>query len=134
MKSILTAAALSLAASAAMADVQTYQLDPSHSQIVFNYSHLGFSNTYGMYSGFEGTLMLDANDPSTASVSVTMPADTMITGWDARSGHFLQSGDFFKLDEFPDVTFISTSVEVTGEETALITGDLSLNGVTKSVV
>lgn len=118
----------------AFAAPQAFVMEPGHSQILFTYNHAGFSTTYGMYSGFTGDIMFDAEDPAASSVSVTFPADTMITGFDARSGHFLQSGDFFKINEFPDVTFVSTGVEVTGENTANITGDLTLNGVTKSVV
>ena len=135
MKNVLiTAAVAATLATGATAEAVPYTLDSSHSQILFSYNHLGFSTTYGMYSGFEGDVMYDAADPANSSVSVTFPAESMITGWDARSQHFLQSGDFFKLDEFPDVTFVSTGIEVTGEGTALITGDLTLNGVTKEVV
>lgn len=134
MKSSLIAAILMAPlASAALAAPAAYEMNPSHSQIMFTYDHAGFSTTFGMYSGFTGDIMFDADDPAASSVSVTFPAESMITGWDARSGHFLQSGDFFKVDEFPDVTFASTSIEVTGEDTAVITGDLTLNGVTKSV-
>jgi len=57
----------------------------------------------------------------------------MITGWDARTQHFM-SGDFFGASEGEEISFTSTGIEVTGEDTALITGDLSLNGVTKEVV
>lgn len=131
---LMTAAIAATFATGAIAAPAPYTLDSSHSQIVFSYNHLGFSTTYGMYSGFSGDVMFDAENPANSSVSVTFPAESMITGWDDRSAHFLQSGDFFKLGDFPDVTFVSTGIEVTGEGTALITGDLTLNGVTKEVV
>lgn len=135
MKNIILAAVLAAPfATTAVAAPQAYVLNEGHSQVVFTYDHAGFSTTFGMYSGFGGDIMFDADDVANSSVSVTFPAEAMITGWDARSGHFLQSGDFFKLGEFPDVTFVSTTIELTGEETANITGDLTLNGVTKSVV
>jgi polyisoprenoid-binding protein YceI len=57
----------------------------------------------------------------------------MFTGWEAREGHFM-SGDFFGAQEGDMVTFTSTSIELTGDDTAMITGDLSMNDVTKSVV
>jgi polyisoprenoid-binding protein YceI len=57
----------------------------------------------------------------------------MLTGWEARFEHFM-GGDFFDAGEDEMVTFTSTGIEVTGEDTALITGDLTLNGITKSVV
>lgn len=134
LASTIAAVATLSAASGALAEAQKYVLDPSHSQILFTYNHAGFSNTTGMFSGFEGEIMFDQEDPSASSVSVTFPAETMITGWDARSAHFLESGDFFDLGEFPLVTFESTSIEVQGEDSALITGDLTINGVTQSVV
>ncbi|MBB5722082.1 polyisoprenoid-binding protein YceI [Loktanella ponticola] len=135
MKNIVLAALLaSPFATAAAAAPEAYVLNESHSQLVFTYSHAGFSTTYGMYSGFGGDVMFDAEDPANSSVSITFPAESMITGWDARTTHFVQSGDFLKIGDFPDVTFVSTSIEVTGDDTANITGDLTLNGVTQSVV
>ncbi len=132
-KTLLAAAFAAPFATATAAAPVAYELNASHSQLMFTYDHAGFSTTYGMYSGFTGDIMYDAEDPAASSVSVTFPAESMITGWDDRTGHFLQSGDFFKLAEFPDVSFVSTSIEVTGDTTAIITGDLTLNGVTKSV-
>lgn len=134
MKSYLLAAALGALAGAGFAAPEKYTLDASHSQVVFSYDHAGFSTTQGMFSGFEGEIMFDAEDPAASSVAVSMRADSLFTGWAARDEQFLRSGDFFRPDAFPDVTFTSTNIEVTGERTALITGDLSLNGVMRAVV
>lgn len=135
MKSNVYAAliALGLTAGAAAAAPEAFMLDSSHSQVVFSYNHLGYSTTYGMFSGFEGQIAFDQENPAASSVNVSMPLSSMITGWEERFGHFM-SPDFFgaKGDEL--VTFSSTLIEVTGENTANITGDLTLNGVTKSVV
>ena len=127
------AAALALAATAVQAEPVRYSLDPSHSQIVFNYSHLGFSTSYGMFSGFEGEILFDQESPDASSVTVAFPVRTMLTGWEARFEHFM-SPDFFGAADDEMVTFTSTGIAVTGDKTALITGDLELNGVTKSVV
>lgn len=132
MKKTLLAAALVMGATSATA-AEKYLLDASHSQVVFTYEHLGFSTTTGMFSGFEGEIMFDEENPADSSVEVSMPVQSMITGWEARSDHFM-SGDFFDAQEGDLVTFKSTDIEVTGEDTAKITGDLTLNGVTKSVV
>lgn len=110
-----------------------YEFDSSHSQIVFSYNHLGFSTTYGMFSGFAGSAMLDAGDISKSSVQLEIKTADIITGWEGRTGHF-SSPDFFNVAEFPVATFVSTSVEATGEKTAKITGDLTILDVTKSVV
>ncbi|MBD3662915.1 YceI family protein [Sulfitobacter aestuariivivens] len=139
MKSIFFAAALTLGATGAMASDDTtnqasgnYVLDASHSQVVFSYDHLGFSTTYGMFSGFEGEITFDAENPAASSVNVSMPVMSMFTGWEQREGHFM-SDDFFGAQEGDMITFTSTAIEVTGDDTAKITGDLSMNDVTKSV-
>ena len=134
MKKTLIAAALAgLAASSTVAAPQAYDLDASHSQIVFSYSHLGFSTTYGMFSGFEGQIMFDQEDPANSSVSVSMPTKSMLTGWEGRFNHFMSS-DFFGASDEDMVTFTSTAIEITGDNTAMITGNLTLNNMTKSVV
>lgn len=133
MKSALWAAALSVCTSAAVAAPEKFTLDPSHSQVVFSYNHLGYSTTYGMFSGFEGEIMFDQEDPANSSVSVSMPVRSMLTGWEKRFEHFM-SDDFFGATDGDMVTFTSTGIEVTGENTAMITGDLTMNGMTKSVV
>ncbi|WP_170605202.1 YceI family protein [Ruegeria arenilitoris] len=133
MKSIVFAAALAVSAGAAFASAERYVLDPSHSQVVFSYNHLGYSTTTGMFSGFEGEIMFNQEDPAASSVSVSMPVVAMITGWQPREDHFMTE-DFFGVAEEDLITFNSTNIEVTGENTANITGDLTMNGVTKSVV
>lgn len=132
MKSLLLAAALSTSATFAFA-ADKYMLDSSHSQILFSYNHLGFSTTWGMFSGFEGEIMFDQEDPAASSVSVSMPTKSMFTGWEQRTGHFM-SEDFFGATDEDVIAFASTGIEVTGEGTAKITGDLTMNDVTKSVV
>jgi polyisoprenoid-binding protein YceI len=122
-----------LAAAPALAAPEAYVLDPSHSQIVFSYNHLGYSTGYGMFSGFEGKISFDAEAPAASSIEVSFPVKTMLTGWQARFDHFM-SKDFFDAADDEMVTFKSTAIEVTGEKTAKITGDLTLNGVTKPVV
>lgn len=122
-----------LLAAPAFAAPEAYKLDASHSQIVFSYNHLGFSTTTSMFSGFEGTISYDAEAPAASSVEVAFPVKTMLTGWQGRFDHFMTK-DFFDAADDEMVTFKSTAIEVTGEKTAKITGDLTLNGVTKSVV
>ena len=122
-----------LTAAPAFAEAEKYVLDPSHSQIVFTYNHLGYSTTTGMFSGFDGEIQFDQADPAASSVTVAFPVKTMLTGWQARFDHFM-SPDFLDAAEDEMVSFTSTGIEVTGEKTAKITGDLTLNGVTKPVV
>lgn len=134
MKTLLSAALVAATlGTSAFASAEDYVLDASHSQIMFTYNHLGYSTTYNMFSGFDGQISFDQEDPAASSVTVSFPVRTMFTGWEARFDHFM-GDDFFGAGEDEMVTFTSTSIEVTGENTALITGDLTLNGVTKPVV
>lgn len=132
-RTTLAAAALAMATTPALAAPETYAFDASHAQIVFSYNHLGYSTGYGMFSGFDGQIVFDAEDPAASSVTVSFPVRSMLTGWEARFEHFM-SPDFFGAADDEMVTFTSTAIEVTGETTARITGDLTLNGVTKPVV
>ena len=132
MKIAFLAAVLATVSTGALAETDTYLLDSSHSQVVFSYNHLGFSTTYGMFSGFEGEILFDQDDPAASSVSVSIPVMSMLTGWEARFAHFMNS-DFFDAKEDDMISFVSTEIEVTGDQTAIITGDLTVNGVTKSV-
>ncbi|MEM8949935.1 MAG: YceI family protein [Pseudomonadota bacterium] len=127
------AAILLQSPSSAEAEPATYVLDASHSQVLFSYDHLGFSTTYNLFSGFEGEIQFDPDDPAASSVSVSIPVMSMFTGWEKRLAHFM-SEDFFGATEDDMITFTSTAIEVTGDDTALITGDLTVNDVTKSVV
>ncbi|GAA6159021.1 YceI family protein [Ruegeria sp. HU-ET01832] len=124
---------LTMGATTALSESGSYELDPGHSQVLFSYDHIGFSETFGMFSGFSGEIEFNEDDPSASSVTVSMPVKSMITGWDARLQHFM-SDDFFSASDGDVVTFASTSIEVTGDNTANISGDLTMNGVTKSVV
>lgn len=133
MKNFVLAAALATLPMMAAAEAERYVLDPSHSQIVFTYNHLGYSTTYSMFSGFEGEIQFDQKNPAASSVSVEFPVRTMLTGWEERFAHFM-AADFFDAADDEMISFKSTGIEVTGEKTANITGDLTVNGVTKSVV
>jgi polyisoprenoid-binding protein YceI len=134
LRTVLSAALVAAGLTApAFASTQTYTLDASHSQVVFSYNHLGYSTTYGMFSGFEGEIAFDAESPENSTVSVSMPVRSMLTGWEARFDHFM-SDDFFGAAEDDMITFVSTGIELTGEDTALITGALTMNGITSEVV
>jgi len=132
MKTTILAAALAALPLAALAESEAYTLDASHSQVLFSYNHLGYSTTWGMFSGFEGDIQFDQENPANSSVTVSFPVRSMFTGWEGRFEHFM-TADFFGADEDEMVTFTSTAIDVTGDSTANITGDLTLNGITKPV-
>lgn len=127
---VLLAVSLAFAPSAMAAD--TYVLDPSHTNITWHANHFGFSNPSGKFAAAEGTVMLDEAKPENSSVKVTVKPASVITGIEKLDNH-LKSKDFFDVEQFPSATFASTSVEVTGKDSAKVQGTLTLHGVSKPV-
>ncbi len=109
----------------------TYAVDPGHTQVVFRYNHMGFSNNMGLIAEPSGTLVLDPKAPEKASVSISFPVVNLRTGVPKLDEHLMKP-DFFDAAQFPTATFQSTSVKVDGE-TADITGKLTIKGVTKDI-
>ena len=116
----------------AHAEAETYTFDKAHTQVIFFVNHLGFSNSAGKFLDFDGSFTFDQAEPAKSSVKVTFKVaglDMDDEKWDEH----LKGTDFFNVEKFPEMTFNSTAIEVTGENTANITGDLTLLGVTKPV-
>ncbi|MCB1782512.1 MAG: polyisoprenoid-binding protein [Alphaproteobacteria bacterium] len=128
----LTGAFLFLGTSPAHAEAQTYTLDPTHTAITFHIDHFGFSKPSGKFMDVSGQVVLDEENPAASSVSVTIPVADVNTGV-AKLDEHLKTADFFDVAQFPTAEFKSTSVELTGESTAKVHGDLTLHGVTKPV-
>jgi polyisoprenoid-binding protein YceI len=112
---------------------ETYTLDPMHTQVVWSINHFGFSNPSGKFALIEGTLMLDETHPKASKVNATITIKNLFTGIDKLNEHLL-SDKFFDEVKFPTATFVSTEVVLTGKDTAKVTGNLTLHGVTKPVV
>ena len=108
-----------------------YTLDPSHTRIGFSARHAMVTKVRGNFEQFEGSAHVDTANPANSSVTVTIEAASVTTGNEQRDGH-LKTPDFFDIANYPQITFVSTDVERDGTEWA-ITGDLTINGVTKSV-
>ncbi len=104
-----------------------------HASINFKISHLGYSWLYGRFNDFDGTFSWDADKPQASEVEVTINTTSVDSNHAERDKH-LRSDDFLNVDKHSQATFKSTAVEMTGDDTANITGDLTLNGVTKPVV
>jgi polyisoprenoid-binding protein YceI len=110
-----------------------YEIDPAHSRAQFAVRHMMVATVRGEFSNLAGTVVLDEADPSRSRIEATIPAATVDTKVDMRNNH-LKSPDFFDVEKFPTISFQSTAVQKTGEETYAVTGDLTLHGVTKRVV
>ena len=132
MKTTLIAAALFAAFStAAVADPITYTIDPSHAQVAFTYSHMGFSNITGRFDATEGTLVYDPANPAASSIQVTTQIASVTSGVAKLDEEFL-AAEYFDAARFPTASFKSTAVEAAGEGKLKVTGDLSIHGVTQS--
>jgi len=132
MKKALFAAVFSAIAGAAVAAPVSYSVDPTHTVAQYDVRHLGFSVQSGVFTKAAGTVVLDT-EAKKGAVDITIDTNSLQTYLAARDNH-LKSKDFFNVAQFPTITFKSTKVEANGSDSAKITGDLTIKGVTKSVV
>lgn len=124
-----TAVALTLLTASANA-AETFQFDPNHTSIWWHANHFGFSNPGGRFTIQSGDVMLDEADPKNSKVDVVIDVNSLVTGIDKFNTH-IKSPDFLDAAKYPTATFRSTKVDMTGKDTAKVTGDLTLHGVTK---
>ena len=149
-RSFLAALALALAAGVSIAAAQTetsapaapgppagtYRIDPAHAQLIFTVDHLGFSFYSAFFRALEATLVFDPAEPEAMTVEARVdPASVSVLHDDpALDFDSVISGEsFLDAAAFPDITFKSTRVRLTGEREAAVTGDLTLHGITKPV-
>jgi polyisoprenoid-binding protein YceI len=109
-----------------------YKIDPVHSSIIFKSQHLQTSYVFGRFDKFSGTITDSESDPSKTAINVSVDVASINTGNEKRDGH-LKSPDFFSAQEFPQITFKSTSVKAGDGGKMEINGDLTLHGQTKPV-
>jgi len=110
---------------------ETYMIDKAHSYVGFGVKHLVISTVKGNFTDFSGTINFDAEDLSKSSVDVKIKVASIDTDNDGRDDH-LRNADFFDVENFPEMSFVSNSVKSDGDDLVLV-GDLTMHGVTKSV-
>lgn len=111
---------------------EKYDIDASHSAVVFGWNHFGFSNPSARFDKIEGSVLLDKDDLTKSSISVSLPVESLDTDV-AKLDEALKGPDFLDAAKYPTITFKSTKVEKTSENRLRITGDLTVHGVTKPV-
>ena len=124
-------AALTFALTAEATWAETYVVDASHSSVDFSIRHL-VGRTKGRFGDFSGTISYDAAKPDSSSFSGTIQVKSIDTGNERRDGH-LKNADFFEAETYPTITFESTEVTSTGENTLSVKGKLTMHGTTKEV-
>ena len=112
---------------------ERYEIDSAHSSLQFSVRHLMVSNVRGTFTGVKGTVLHDTANPSASSVEATVDVNTINTHDNQRDTH-LKSADFFDVANYPAITFRSTKVEKKSDDQFAVTGDLTIHGITKSVI
>lgn len=125
---------LSMMAGAQLATAADYVVDTegAHAFIQFRVKHLGYSWLYGRFNDFSGTFTFDEKDPSKNKIAMEVDVTSLDSNHARRDKH-LRSDDFLNAKKFPKAEFTSTEYKKTGDDTAELTGDLTLHGVTKPI-
>ncbi len=110
----------------------TWNIDPTHTVIGFTARHAMVAKVRGSFSEFTGSLTLDGADPANSSANLTIVADSIDTRSGDRDTH-LKSEEFLDVTQFPTLTFASTSVSQKSDDSFVVTGNLTIHGVTKPV-
>lgn len=124
-KSSFMLAALGLLASAP-SSAATFEIDPSHTFVLFEVGHLGIGKAHGMFRNTSGMF-----DPEAGTLKVDIEADSLYTANKKRDDH-LRGPDFFNTKQFPKITFESTEVKKKGDE-LMVTGNLTIKGKSKKI-
>jgi len=128
---VLLAAVVALPAMLVQA-AEEYRIDPAHSFIHFRVSHLGIAWVQGRFNRFEGEFVFDEQTPANSRVTVTIDTASVDSNHAERDRH-LRSDDFLDVRRFPNATFVATGFDDQGDDRGVLTGDLTLHGVTRPV-
>jgi len=129
----LLVAAMVLIINTVQAAPETYEFDKTHTQILFFVNHLGFTMSQGEFHDYDGTVVFDQQDPTNSMVELTIQTDSIDMD-DQKWDKHMKNKDFFDVKKYPIMTFKSTSIKITGDDTANLLGDLTILDVTKPVV
>ncbi|MGO8999116.1 MAG: YceI family protein [Polyangiaceae bacterium] len=111
---------------------ESWSFDTVHSSVNFWVRHLMVSKVHGRFTKWSGSFVFDEKAPASSRVEVEIDAASIDTREPQRDTH-LRSADFFEVEKYPSLKFVSTKVESTGENEFKVTGDLTMHGVTKPV-
>lgn len=131
-KSVLSLAFASAAlfSVSAIAD-KTYVSDQGHTEVLFGWNHAGVTRQNAEFTEAVATLNL-GEKLEDSTVNVEIAVDSLSSGFGKLDDH-LKHSDFLNVEKYPTITFKSTGVEMTGENTMNVTGDLTIHGVTQPV-
>ena len=133
LKGLTLATLLAASSTYTLAATTDYHIDPTHTATLFSWSHFGFSHPTANFNNVQGIIKVDDKNPQKSSVDVTIPVSSVDTHVDALDKEFLTEA-WFNEAKYPNITFKSTKVQTKDKKHFKITGDLTVKGVTKSVV
>jgi polyisoprenoid-binding protein YceI len=117
----------------AVAQVETWKIDPNHTAAQFSVRHMAISTVRGAFTKVNGTVSYDPKDMSKTAIDATIDASSVDTRVSMRDDD-LRSPNFFDVAKYPTITFKSKQAEAVGSGKVKVTGDLTIHGVTKEVV
>ena len=132
LRVLLAAIVLMAVPVSAKAETENYTFDKEHTMIMFNVGHMGLSHSWGKFLDFDGDIKFDEEVPENSSVDMTIQTSSINMDDEEWEDH-LKNKDFFNVEEYPTMSFKSTGIETTGDNTGKLSGDLTLLGVTKPV-
>ncbi|MEO8437433.1 MAG: YceI family protein [Chloroflexota bacterium] len=110
----------------------TFAIDPAHTDVLFSAKHMMVTTVRGTFTDVSGTIDLDEAKPTASKAELTVKAVSVDTGFAARDNH-LRSDDFFAAETYPDITVVSSEIKPKGGNDYVVTADVTIKGVTRSV-
>ncbi len=132
MKPLLTAATLALLAAPALAEQKEWTLDLGHAYVGWEVDHMGLSRTIGEFRDYDGTFLIDEEDPANSQITFTVNAASVDSNHVGRDNH-IRNADYLDAGTHPQITFTSTEVEMLTRTSGKLHGDLTLRGVTAPI-
>lgn len=131
LKAALLASSLGFTAPA-LAEPATFEIDEEHFSMNFEIMHIGYAPVMGMFQEVEGSFVYDEETGELSEGQLVFKADSVFTNHKRRDDH-LRNADFLDASEYENITYTITGFERTGDNTGVVTGDLTLLGETRSV-
>jgi polyisoprenoid-binding protein YceI len=110
----------------------TWAIDPTHSEIGFKVKHMMFTNVSGKFNSVEANIENDDDNFETSKISFSAEVHSVDTNSQDRDNH-LKSADFFDVDNFPKLSFVSTGIHKINDSEYKVSGDLTIKDVTKNI-
>jgi polyisoprenoid-binding protein YceI len=112
--------------------MSTFSVDAAHTDVLFSAKHMMVTSVRGKFTDVSGTIAIDETDPTASRADITVRTASIDTGFGARDTH-LRSDDFFAAEQFPELRVVSTAIRPKGGNDFVVTADVTIRDVTKSV-